>query len=150
MAHVEKGNPGMKPFATRIQIQASAQRIWEVLTDLPKWAEWNTTVERTVGEVALGAKVTVFVKQSPGRAFPLRVSALDAPRRMVWTGGMPLGLFRGTRVYELRAISAGEAEFTMREEYTGPLAGLIGKSIPDLQPAFDEFAQCLKRQSERA
>jgi hypothetical protein len=37
----------------------------------------------------------------------------------------------------------------MREEYTGPLAGLIGKFIPDLQPAFDEFAQCLKREAER-
>jgi hypothetical protein len=68
---------------------------------------------------------------------------------MVWAGGMPLGLFRGTRVYELTALNAAAASFSMREEYSGALAGLIGKSIPDLQPAFDEFARCLKREAER-
>jgi hypothetical protein len=139
----------MKSFATRIDIQAPVDKIWQILTDLPRWTQWNSTVERTVGNVERGAKVTVFVKQSPGRAFPLRVMELDAPRRMVWAGGMPFGLFKGTRVYELAAAAATAAVFTMREDYTGPLAGLIGKSIPELQPAFDEFAQCLKREAER-
>ena len=139
----------MKSFATRIDIQALVDRIWRVLTDLPRWAQWNSTVERTVGNVERGAKVAVFVRQSPGRAFPVRVTELDAPRRMVWTGGMPLGLFKGTRVYELAVLAAAATVFSMREDYTGPLAGLIGKSIPDLQPAFDEFARCLKREAER-
>ncbi len=68
---------------------------------------------------------------------------------MIWAGGMPFGLFKGTRVYELSVPAASSSIFTMRENYTGPLAGLIGKSIPDLQPAFDEFAHCLKREAER-
>ena len=139
----------MKPFATRIDIQAPVDRIWRILTDLPSWPQWNSTVERTAGNIGPGAKVTVFVKQSPGRAFPLRVTELDAPRRMVWAGGMPLGLFKGTRVYELSAPSTAAAVFSMREDYTGPLAGVIGKSIPDLQPAFEEFARCLKCEAER-
>jgi hypothetical protein len=36
----------------------------------------------------------------------------------------------------------------MREEYTGSMAPLIVRSIPDLQPAFDEFAGDLKRAAE--
>ena len=140
----------MKSFATRIDIQAPIDTIWQILTDLPGWTRWNSTVERTVGNVAPGATIKVFVRQSPGRAFPVRVTELDAPRRMVWVGGMPLGLFKGTRVYALAAASATHAvAFSMREDYTGPLAGLIGKSIPDLQPAFDEFGQCLKRAAEQ-
>jgi hypothetical protein len=139
----------VKCFATRIDIQAPVDNIWRLLTDLPRWAQWNTTVERTVGNVERGATIKVFVKRSPGRAFPLRVTQLDAPRRMVWSGGMPLGLFRGTRVFELAASSAAVVTFTMREDYAGPLAGLIGRSIPDLQPDFDECARCLKREAER-
>jgi hypothetical protein len=139
----------MKSFATRIDIQAPPDTIWQILTDLPNWTQWNSTIERTAGHIERGAKVTVFVKQSPGRAFPLRVTELDAQHRMVWVGGMPLGLFTGTRVYELATPTAAATVFAMREEYTGPLAGLIGKSIPDLQPAFDEFALCLKREAER-
>ena len=38
----------------------------------------------------------------------------------------------------------------MREDYTGWLAPLITKTIPDLQPAFDEFAACLKARVERS
>ena len=33
----------------------------------------------------------------PAAAFSLRVTEFVPPRRMVWTGGMPLGLFTGTR-----------------------------------------------------
>lgn len=139
----------MKSFVARIDIQAPVDKVWRILTDLPGWTRWNTTVQRTVGNVERGAKVTVFVKQSPGRAFPLRVTELDAPRRMAWAGGMPFGLFTGTRVFELNAVPGASTMFSMSEDYTGPLAGLIGKSIPDLQPAFDEFAQCLKREAER-
>jgi hypothetical protein len=36
----------------------------------------------------------------------------------------------------------------MREEFTGPLLGLIGRSIPDLQPSFTQFAHGLKRRVE--
>jgi hypothetical protein len=53
------------------------------------------------------------------------------------------------RAYELTASAAATSMFSMREDYTGPLAGLIARSIPDLQPAFDEFAQCLKREAEQ-
>jgi hypothetical protein len=36
----------------------------------------------------------------------------------------------------------------MREEYTGPMAGAIGKSIPDLNPSFVQFANGLKSRVE--
>jgi hypothetical protein len=135
-------------FSTLIEIRAPIDRIWDILTELRSWPRWNTTINRTDGEIKLDAKVTVYVTQDPGRAFPLRVVELLAPRRMVWAGGLPLGLFKGTRVFELSTASDGMATFSMREDYTGLLASVIGKSIPDLQPAFEEFARCLKREAE--
>ena len=36
----------------------------------------------------------------------------------------------------------------MHEEYTGPMAGLIFRSIPDLGPSFERFAAGLKAQAE--
>ena len=89
----------------------------------------------------------MHAKLSPGRAFPVKVSAFEPPNRMVWTGGMPLGLFKGERTYTLTP-KAGGVEFAMRESFTGLMAPLITKSIPDMQPAFDEFAAALKRRCE--
>ena len=140
----------MKSFATRTTIQATSDAIWRILTDAPGYAGWNATVTRVDGRIALGEKITVHAKVAPGRAFPVNVVAFDAPRRMVWSGGMPLGLFKGERVFELIPTGSGSVEFAMREDYRGMLAPLITRSIPDLQPAFDEFAACLKACAERS
>jgi hypothetical protein len=59
-----------------------------------------------------------------------------------------MGLFTGTRRLTLTPGSAGEVEFAMAETYTGPLAPLITRMIPDLQTAFNTFAADLKRRAE--
>ncbi len=138
----------MKSFATTTVIRAPAERIWSILTDAAGYPSWNSTVERVVGTIASGEKVTVYTKAAPGRAFPLKVTELDANRRMVWTGGMPLGLFTGRRTYTLTQKSASEVEFAMREAFTGLMAPLITRSIPDLQPSFDQFAADIKARAE--
>jgi hypothetical protein len=138
----------MKSFAASIAIHARPETVWALLTDGAGYPQWNSTVEKIDGRIAAGEKVSVYAKATPGRAFPLRVTEFVPPRRMTWTGGMPLGLFTGTRNYTL--TSKGEVEFAMREEFSGLLAPLIARSIPDLQPAFDTFAADLKRRAERA
>ena len=139
----------MKSFATTIVIRAPCERIWSVLTDAAAYPSWNSTVERLEGTIELDKKVTVFTKASPGRAFPLTVAVLEPNRRMVWSGGMPFGLFRGTRTFLLEPRAAGNVEFSMREEFSGLLAPLISRSIPDLQPSFDRFAADLKARAEK-
>ena len=86
---------------------------------------------------------------NPGRAFPVRVTELAPPRRMTWDGGMPLGLFRGVRTFRLEPRGDDGTAFTMREEYTGPLLPLIGRTMPDLGPSFTRFAEGLKAEAER-
>lgn len=139
----------MKSFTASTSIHATPEKIWSILTDAARYPKWNPTVTKVDGRIAPGEKVTVHVTINPGRAFPVTVSTFDPPTRMTWTGGMPLGLFKGTRTFTLTPRRDGDIDFRMHEEYTGPLAPLIGKSIPDLQPAFDEFAAALKREAER-
>ncbi|MBX3129355.1 MAG: SRPBCC domain-containing protein [Polyangiaceae bacterium] len=141
----------MRSFSTHTVIRATPEAVWAILTRLEDYPRWNTTVTRVEGSAALGQKVTVHAKLSPGRAFPVRVTALEPPHRMVWTGGAPLRfLFKGERTFALTPLQDHSVEFTMEESFDGLLSGLIGKSIPDLQPAFDEFAACLKARAEAA
>ena len=67
---------------------------------------------------------------------------------LVWSGGMPLGLFKGVRTYTLAPEGNGTTKFRMREEYTGPLLPMIWRSIPDLGPSFTQFANGLKQRAE--
>ena len=95
----------------------------------------------------LGEKVTVYSEVSPDRAFPVKVIEFTPDQRMTWRGGMPLGLFTGTRTFVLAPDGNG-TRFSMREEFTGPLVSLIWRSMPDLGPTFEKFAQGLKARVE--
>jgi hypothetical protein len=137
----------MKAFEASSVIQGSPAAVWAVLVDGAHWTEWDSAVVRVDGTIGPGEKVTVFPEVNPKRGFPVRVVEFEPSRRMVWRGGMPLGLFTGTRTYTL-SEQAGGVRFDLREEYTGPLAGLIGRSIPDLAPSFVRFAEGLRRRVE--
>jgi uncharacterized protein YndB with AHSA1/START domain len=138
----------MRSYDASSFIDASPEQVWPVLTDVAGWPGWDSGVSRVDGQLALGEKLTITVEANPGRAFPVKVVALLAPERMVFRGGMPLGIFVGQRTYTLVPEGTG-TRFTMREDYTGPLAGLIVKSIPDLGPSFRQFAEGLAQATVR-
>ena len=140
----------MKAYDATSTIEASPDAIWAILTDAPNYTEWDSGVERVEGHIALGETIKVFSKVNPGRAFPVKVTELTPGQKMVWSGGMPLGLFKGVRTFTLSPQGDGATKFTMREEYTGPLLPLLWRSMPDLGPSFEQFATGLKSRVESA
>ena len=140
----------MKVYSAVTTIEASPETIWAILTNAAGYPEWDPGVDRIEGRIAPGEKITAFTKLSPGRAFPAKVTEFAPGRKMTWTGGMPLGLFKGERTFTLAPQSNGATEFTLREVFSGPLLPLIGRSLPDLNAAFEQFAAGLKRRAERA
>jgi hypothetical protein len=138
----------MKEYKTTIDIQASPETIWQILTNAPDFPNWNPGIEKVEGRIAPGEKVTVYTKLTPGRAFPVKVAEFVPNSRMVWRGGMPLGLFTGVRTYTLTPTSDGTTNFTMHEVFSGPLLALIAGSIPDLSASFEQFAAGLKARAE--
>lgn len=135
-------------YSAHIEIDAAPDVVWKHLTQVDKWPQWDPFCDKIEGEVALGNTVKAFSKLSPGRAFGVKVSVLEAPKTMVWSGGMPLGLFKGERTFSLNPNAEGGTSFSMREVFSGPMLFLIGRSIPDMTEAFEAFVQGLKTQSE--
>jgi hypothetical protein len=112
----------VKRFAAAITVRARLETVWAVLTDVSGYPRWNSTVVRIDGQIAADGTITVHAKSAPGRAFPLRVTEFVPMRRMVWTGGMPLGLFTGIRNFVLTPTASGDVDFAMDETYRGVLA----------------------------
>jgi uncharacterized protein YndB with AHSA1/START domain len=137
----------VKHYEATSTIAAGPEDVWKVLVDAGSWPSWDSGVSAVDGRVGPGEKVKISSEAAPGRAFPVTVTALEAPHRLELTGGMPLGLFRGVRTYTLTPGGEGTV-VRMREEYTGPMLGLIWRSMSDLQPSFDQFVDGLKRRVE--
>jgi len=108
----------------------------------------NDAVISIQGPIREGDTIKLVSTVSPKRTFNLRVTQMQAPSRMAWSDGMPLGLFRGERTFSITGNGDGRSEFTMAEDFTGPLAGLVTKAIFDLTDSFDTFADSLKNAAE--
>lgn len=141
----------MKRFEVRRTILASVDQVWACLTDGPGLVTAGLGIQRLEGGIAPGAGLKIWSVASPGRAFALRVTVFEPPRRMVWTGGMPLGLFTGVRTFTLTpTLTPGGTgtDFHMSEEFSGLLAPVIARSIPDLTDSFEMFADGLRALAE--
>jgi hypothetical protein len=129
------------------RINAAPEKVWALLADASGYRQWNRAVVSIEGKIAAGETVWLVSIANPKRTLRLHVTELTAPTRMVWRDGMPLGLFTGERTYRVEPRE-GVTHFEMTEEYTGLLAGVFTKAIPDLTESFNLFADSLKAAAE--
>jgi uncharacterized protein YndB with AHSA1/START domain len=129
------------------RINAAPEKVWALLTDAASYKAWNRAVVSIEGTIATGNTISLVSTANPKRTFKLHVTEMAAPNRMVWSDGMPLGLFTGERTYLVQPRE-GVTDFEMTEVYTGLLSGLFTKAIPDLTESFSVFADGLKAAAE--
>ena len=136
-----------KQFHVTRTIAGPADRIWALLTNSSGYHDWNPSIVSLDGRITQGGRIALVSTINPKRKFKLKVTELNKPTRMVWSSGMPFGLFTGRRTFTLTE-RGGSTEFSMTEAFTGPLAGLITNAIPDMTESFNQFADGLKTASE--
>lgn len=134
--------------AIEIDIAASKERIWALLTDAADFPRWNSTVTSIEGEIAPGGKLQLRVPITD-RVFKLKVSGYEEGRRMVWSDGAP-PMFKGERTFTLTPNDDGTVRFHMVEVFTGLMLPMIKGSLPDFGPVFEQYAADLKREAETA
>lgn len=130
-----------------LNILASAQSIWSLLTDAKGHARWNSTVTSVEGQIREGEQLRLHV---PGtdRTFTPRVSGVVPNERMTWTGGFS-PVFKGVRTFTLRPCTDGSTDFQMEERFSGLMLPLVRGSFPDFGAVFERYANDLKREAER-
>ena len=138
----------MKVHSANTNIKATPDKIWTILTDAPNYPKWDPWATRIEGNIVAGGKVTAYTKLSPDRAFPVKVTEYEPGRKMTWTGGMPLGLFKGVREFILDPKKDGSVDFTVKEVFTGPLLPMFAGSLPDMTQPFQDFVDGLKARAE--
>jgi hypothetical protein len=67
--------------------------------------------------------------------------------RMVWRDGSA-PMFQGVRTYTLIPRPDGSTTFSMVEVLSGLMLPMIGGSLPDFGPPFEQYAADLKKAAE--
>lgn len=69
----------------KIEVAADANTIWEMMTSIDRWPEWNADVASATlhGSFAPGSK---FIWRTGGLTITSTISQVDGPRILAWTG----------------------------------------------------------------
>lgn len=91
----------------RIQINAPIDFVWEVLTDVEKYGEWNPFTSRARTDFKIGSPVHLLVRMGPTKfRITERVCAFEKPRRLAWS----------------RDFGASWLLFVVREQHLEPIS----------------------------
>jgi hypothetical protein len=138
----------MLSYRAEAYISAEPRAVWKVLMDLDAYPQWDSGVSKVEGTIAHGSRIAVHRAALPGRVLHVRVTELVENLQMVWTSGRASALFRSVRTFTLKQTAGGGTEVVVEEDFRGPLTRVMKRSVPDLQPLFEQFIVGLKAQVE--
>ena len=141
----------MKSLHAAIDIDAPAERVWQVVSDFGKYADWNPFIVRATGEPRVGERLDITIAAPGMKPVSFRPRVLDVePGRLIrWKGEFKLpGLFDGRHALIVDALDGGRSRFTTHEDVTGILLPFVGKVMTASQQGFELMAQAVKQRAE--
>src|SRR3990172_11223531 len=141
-------------FLPEIDINASGERVWRVLTDFSAYGEWNPFITSISGEVRRGARLKVRVQPSGGRGMTFRptVLAADQNRELRWVGRLLFpGIFEGEHAFQITPLENGRVRLLQQETFRGLLVPLLRWVLDgQTRAGFEAMNLALKERVERA
>ena len=104
-----------------IEIQATPQQVWAVLTDNAAYPEWNPFIISSSGKIQAGATLTNVMHDATGNTtFTPTVLVAEPGHELRWVGRFPPGgIFTGEHTFTITQVRPGVVLLTQRENFTG-------------------------------
>lgn len=145
--------PGLlsRTIDTHIDIDAPPEKVWDVLVDFPRWAEWNPFVPKVEGILEEGGKVHLKVVP-PGTHIKVRFNPevwVVRPCEEILWGGSWLGIvYRGDHDLVLERLPQGGTRFSQRERHRGLPVLFMGGLFGPIERGYRQMNEGLKQRIE--
>ena len=143
----------MKELNNEVEINASAERVWHLLTDFASFPEWNPFIQRVSGEPTTGAQLEVKIQPSGAQSATSHPTVLKAEpnRELRWLGRSLIpGVLDVEHIFTIAPLDTERVRFTQREIFTGLFSSFAARRRNiDTRRGFREMNQALKTRAER-
>lgn len=143
-----------KQLRTQIDIDATPERVWQVLTDFDAYPQWNPFLLQANGTPVSGQRLTIQMRPEGGRAMTFRpvVREVVPQRRLRWLGHLLVpGIFDGEHSFTIEPLESGGVRLVQQEDFRGILVPLFARSLDRRTlPAFESMNRALKQRAEQA
>jgi len=145
--------PAAQVIKAEIEIDASPETIFEILTDLAKYPEWNPFTPRIDSTLEIGAPVKMLVRLGAGSRLRRQVEYVtknERPKQLCWGADIPLRfLIRADRCQTLEPLEHGRTRYICTDTISGWLTPLVIRFFgPAMQRGFEDCARALKKRAE--
>lgn len=140
-----------KTIERSIEIDASPERVWGILTDFPAHPQWNPFIRDISGELTVGARLQVHVAPKGRRAMKFKPTVTEATpeRALAWFGSLGMrGIFDGAHSFSLQDLGDGRTSVTQAETFSGALVPFFGSGLQGTATGFEEMNSALKERCE--
>jgi len=113
-----------------IEIEAPAEVVWSVLTDLDRYGEWNPFITKCRSSLQVGAPIDMVVNHVMPRPMKMRewVRSYTAGREFSYSmKPVPLGALRSERSHLVTPIGPDRCRYESHFALRGWLAPLVGR-----------------------
>ena len=139
--------------SVRVEIEAPAELVWEVLVDLPRYGEWNGFNPRIESTLRLGDDVRMLaVVPATGERLEIveQLCAIEPGRLLAWeqraTAANPDA---GRREQHLLPLGPGRCAYHHTDTFLGVNAAkIMAEHGAWVKQGFDGMARDLKRRAE--
>lgn len=142
-----------RQLQTDIEIKATPERVWEILTDFGAYPDWNPFMIQAAGQATVGSRLRVRMRPPGRRATTFRPKVLEAEpgRKLRWLGRLLLpGIFDGEHTFVIQPLGSGRVRLLQHEQFRGMLVPLLfGYLAEPTQAAFQQMNQALKDRAEQ-
>jgi len=137
---------------TEVDIDATPDIVWNILTSLGEYVEWNPFIVKASGDIVVGNKLVNRLQPPGGKAMTFKpvVTAVEPAQAFEWLGrlGLP-GVFDGRHRFELHATSLGGTRLVHAEQFRGVLVRFVRKSLDtQTREGFEAMNVALKVRAE--
>lgn len=143
----------MKTIETEIQINAKPQQIWEILTDLDKYREWNPFIKSIKGEIIEGKKLEVLISPPNTKEMTFKPTVLSAKTNSEfrWLGHFLFpGIFDGEHIFTIEGNENGSL-LVQKEIFKGLLVPIVWSNMKkNTKTGFELMNKALKQRAEEA
>ena len=142
-----------KQLASEIDIDAGPAQVWDVLTDLTAYDEWNPFIVHADGQAVPGQRLTLRMRPAGGRTGTFRPTVVESEPcgRLRWLGRLGIrGVLDAEHTFTIEARPGGGTRLRQDEEFRGVLVPLLARSLDTgTLPAFHAMNEALKQRVER-
>ena len=143
----------MKELNNEVEIHASAERVWHLLTDFARFPQWNPFIHRASGEPKTGARLEVTIQPSGASRTTSRPTVLkvEPNQELRWIERSLIpGLLNVEHIFTIEQLDTTHVRFTQREVRTGILVPLRARHrTTETRRGLKEMNQALKTRAEQ-